>query len=302
MVNYLVDLYCGIGGVSYGFQKAGFRVFSCVDSWEKALQIHGKHVDCEHLQLKLGTDESKEIILENLPKLGKEDTLHVHASPPCQNLSTINKKRNLSQGLDLTIWTLQFLIELDLHYRSLKRNVFTWTIEQVPSQHFLTLLSDFDIDVFFKVFTMTDYGVPQARKRLILSNVPNLDNLMKKRKTSALHRYLDIPSNAKYLAAPTYSKSKLIAGSSFVRLKEINDDMVPFTVVSQPALFLNRTKDIIRPLTMQENLKLQGFPASYVNVANGVSTQDLRTMVGNSVPVEFSKAIAKGVLEYYKNN
>ena len=91
MVKYLIDLFCGIGGVSYGFSKNGYRVHMAVDSWDDALEVHKKHnPDTLHLLMKLGTTKAKKTIIELLPRLKRGDRLHIHASPPCQNLSMMN--------------------------------------------------------------------------------------------------------------------------------------------------------------------------------------------------------------------
>lgn len=299
MVHYLVDLFCGIGGVSFGFQKKGFTVIGCADNWDKALSIHAKHMkECQHILLDLGTNKSKQAIINLIPRMKVGDTLHVHASPPCQNLSVINKRRNVDMGLELTIWTLKFLWELDDTFKKLNKNKFTWTMEQVPNKQLLSILSRSKVPIFYDVFTMTDYGVPQLRKRLIISNVLDLDKRMTTKSFGSLNKYLDIPLNAKYIAAPAYSKAKLKAGSSFVSLKLISDEMIPFTVLSKPAIYLDKNKNIIRPLSMEENLKLQGFPKTYFkNATNEVPQSSLRTMVGNSVPVGFSTTIASAILD-----
>ena len=37
MKNKIIDLFCGCGGLSMGFEKAGFEVCYAVDMWEKAI-------------------------------------------------------------------------------------------------------------------------------------------------------------------------------------------------------------------------------------------------------------------------
>lgn len=38
MIN-VVDIFCGCGGLSLGFQKAGFNVVRAFDNWDKAVDI-----------------------------------------------------------------------------------------------------------------------------------------------------------------------------------------------------------------------------------------------------------------------
>ena len=35
-----VDLFCGCGGMSLGFQEAGFKITSAFDNWDPAVQIY----------------------------------------------------------------------------------------------------------------------------------------------------------------------------------------------------------------------------------------------------------------------
>ena len=35
-----VDLFCGCGGMSLGFQEAGFKIMSAFDNWDPAVQIY----------------------------------------------------------------------------------------------------------------------------------------------------------------------------------------------------------------------------------------------------------------------
>ena len=34
----VIDLFCGCGGLSLGFQRAGFEIVAAFDNWEKAIE------------------------------------------------------------------------------------------------------------------------------------------------------------------------------------------------------------------------------------------------------------------------
>lgn len=38
-----VDLFAGCGGLSLGFQKAGFDLIAAFDSWDKAVEVYPKN-------------------------------------------------------------------------------------------------------------------------------------------------------------------------------------------------------------------------------------------------------------------
>ena len=39
----IIDLFCGCGGLSLGFQNAGFNVVAAYDVWQVALNIYNKN-------------------------------------------------------------------------------------------------------------------------------------------------------------------------------------------------------------------------------------------------------------------
>ena len=93
---YVIDLFCGAGGFSQGAVDAGATVVLGVDNWPEALAIHAaNHAHTEHWCLELGgcretfVNELKGFI-EMKGLVGRH--VHIHASPPCQNLTSHNHK------------------------------------------------------------------------------------------------------------------------------------------------------------------------------------------------------------------
>ncbi len=48
-----VDLFCGVGGLSLGFARAGFEVVSAYDNWNKALAVYEANFDHDVHELDL---------------------------------------------------------------------------------------------------------------------------------------------------------------------------------------------------------------------------------------------------------
>lgn len=40
-----IDLFCGCGGLSLGFQNAGFQIVHAFDNWDKAVNIYNTNFD-----------------------------------------------------------------------------------------------------------------------------------------------------------------------------------------------------------------------------------------------------------------
>lgn len=290
MVKYLVDLFCGAGGFSTGFSENKCQVHVAVDMWNVALEIHKRnHPTTLHKSFELGTDKSKKTVLSLLPKLKVGDTLHVHASPPCQNLSTANPDRSIITGLYLTLWTLQFLMEL-----AKKDSRITWSIEQVPSPSLLSQLRFLHLPVFYQTFDMSEYGVCQMRKRLIISNV-DLPKLMRKQKPPSLENVINVPLRSRYLANGNYTEKKVRDVSQFVRIAPIKKgSTLAYTVIQTPAALLDASKSLIRRLDVEDMAAIQSFPRGYFDF-DKYNMTDLRQVIANSVPPKFAYQVSKAI-------
>lgn len=161
----VIDLFCGCGGFSSGATRAGARVILAIDNWQQALNIHKKHhPDTHHVTMRLGGDVQvfSQIINDFIEReVPPGEHVHLHGSPPCQNLCHLNTTRNADEGNRLVEWYLQCTKFI---------NASSWTMEQVCGSHVAPLLKRFH-GVIIRVDSL---GVPSTRKRLILSS-PGVD-------------------------------------------------------------------------------------------------------------------------------
>ena len=77
----VIDLFCGCGGLSLGFQNAGYHIASAFDWWDVALNIYQKNFN--HPAIKRD--------LSNTDDLSDLEALHpdiIIGGPPCQDYST----------------------------------------------------------------------------------------------------------------------------------------------------------------------------------------------------------------------
>jgi site-specific DNA-cytosine methylase len=140
-----IDLFCGIGGFSYGFARAGFEHKLGIDFDPNAIKTYNLNFSGGGLLKDIKDVDFK-------PLCNKIDV--VIGSPPCQSFSSANVK---SRTCDTTL-TTHFFRAID----EVKPKV--WVMENVPS------VIDF-IDAPYKyVFQMSDYGLLQKRRRCIASN------------------------------------------------------------------------------------------------------------------------------------
>lgn len=57
-----VDLFCGCGGMSLGFQNASFDIVASYDNWKPAVDIYKRNFSHPIFELDLYSDEAMEHI------------------------------------------------------------------------------------------------------------------------------------------------------------------------------------------------------------------------------------------------
>lgn len=161
----VLDLFCGCGGLSLGFEMAGFQVKLAIDNWEDALvTFRYNHHDSQTFNgdlLDLSPADMKKRF--NLPHIDV-----IIGGPPCQGFSVAGKR----------------IIDDDRNklYKSFVRFVEyfhpkAFVMENVPNILSIgggavkeAILNDFEnlgYTVSYKVLMASDYGVPQNRRRAI---------------------------------------------------------------------------------------------------------------------------------------
>jgi len=85
----IIDLFCGIGGLSLGFEQAGFEVVSAIDMWKDAV-ITYNHNRKEKVAKVQTVEEFNQV---DLPKIVKSQHITgIIGGPPCQGFSTVGRR------------------------------------------------------------------------------------------------------------------------------------------------------------------------------------------------------------------
>ncbi len=153
----VLDLFAGCGGLSLGFEAAGYRTigYECV---EAAVETYNNNLygHCYCDMLKVGYD---------YPEIDKIDI--VIGGPPCQPFSRIGSQKGMEDARD------GFPIFIDAISR-IRPKVFMFeNVQNILGRHkwYLELILDelrkLGYIVEYKVLNAVDYGVPQNRERLI---------------------------------------------------------------------------------------------------------------------------------------
>ena len=93
----VVDLFCGCGGLSLGFEKAGFNVVAAFDKWDAALHVYNTNFDHPAKSLDL-TDVCH--CVETIRALSPDMII---GGPPCQDFSSAGKRDEDNGRGDLTV-------------------------------------------------------------------------------------------------------------------------------------------------------------------------------------------------------
>ena len=162
----VIDLFCGCGGFSKGFERAGFSVKLGIDMWGDATTTYRKNFP--HAQTITGdiTQYGPEQVLE-VAKLAADEVDVIIGGPPCQGFS-LSGKRMLDDPRNILYKSFVRMVEY------IKPKVFV--MENVPGLVRLfkgavkeQVIEDFSrigYNVDVKQLVASEYGVPQARKRV----------------------------------------------------------------------------------------------------------------------------------------
>lgn len=169
MSKKVIDLFCGCGGLSHGFEKAGFEIELAIDLWEDAILTYNHN----HKNKVGKLLDIHDVTNQELEKFkGKIDG--VIGGPPCQGYSTvgtrdINDPRNhLYIEYCRVVEKVQpefFLIENVRGLLTLGNGMFKKDI--------IKRFSKLGYNVSFKLLNAADYGIPQNRHRVFFIGLKN---------------------------------------------------------------------------------------------------------------------------------
>lgn len=160
-----IDLFCGAGGLSYGFESAGFNILLGIDSDQKALEVFEKN----HKGSKSICGDITQITYKNIKELiGEKKIDIIIGGPPCQGMSLSGPRKFDDPRNKLYLSYIRLVEEI-------KPRAFV--IENVPGlvSLFGGQIKDSIIEKFtamgysvkYQILCAADYGVPQNRKRVV---------------------------------------------------------------------------------------------------------------------------------------
>lgn len=170
----VIDLFCGAGGLSLGFEMAGFDI------------VAGVEIEANFLKTYLSSHEKTLGILGDITKLDLIDYLKcndiepksidlVIGGPPCQGFSTVGNRmvddpRNMLINEYVKIVSdlkpKIFVMENVAGLTSMKNG-----LDQLVKDELIELFNNIGYNVQSEVLLSADYGVPQLRKRIFFVGI-----------------------------------------------------------------------------------------------------------------------------------
>lgn len=301
----LVDFFCGSGGTSCGFSKAGYKPICAVD------------LDCNALRTYAANFPNAEVICKDIksPKLQEyliekyQNVDCIICCCPCQNYSNRNLTTEITE--DDAKNKLPF-ISARLIVKMKPKTIFMEEVQKCIeiAPKLTDIFEKAGYTVSYGTHFASDYGVPQKRKRFILVATRNgIADFVYPKEMSEISagcalKQSPIPKKGNEVSEQTRRKIidlqkkgiRMIGGN--YSLMDLNkpSPTIHTQTLSATGPYTIKRGNKYHSLSVEEAARLQSYPATYK--FRGTETS-IRRQIGNSVPPLFAFAIAKGI-EFYQ--
>lgn len=293
-----VDLFCGCGGMSLGFEKAGFNVVAGFEHWEPAMRVYADNFKHPVFKQDLSNVE------KSVAKIAQFKPELIVGGPPCQDFSTAGHQDESLGRAILSVHYSEIVTMLRPRY---------FVMENVAnirkSQAFKKVIRNFKgagYGLTQRILDAAYCGVPQTRKRMFVVGAlgeedefigEELDKALAD-KPMSIYDYLgDKLGTEYYFRVPTnYTRRGVFS---------IYEPSMTIRAVDRPIPkgYKGNANDsaplhMARCLTPKERSYIQTFPEAFKFEG---SKTDQQTMIGNAVPVNLAKFVGTALMKYIKN-
>lgn len=294
-----IDLFAGCGGLSCGFQKAGFEIVGAFELWNVAAECYRKNFNHKVYETDLSNpDEAIKIIKGLKPDI-------IIGGPPCQDFSHAGKRIEADRA-SLTKSYAEIIKEIRPKY---------FVMENVDRAQKSVAFSQAK-----KIFKTSGYGitqivldasrcgVPQKRKRFFCIGALNekddfmleylMQNISEKAMTMRDYFGNTLDFEYYYRHPRNYSRRAIFSIDEPAPTMRGVNRPVPKGYPGHPndACPLNEN---IRALTTLERALIQTFPPNYKWCGNKT---EMEQMIGNAVPVKLAEFVGKAVMNFIDDN
>lgn len=164
MKNKIIDLFCGCGGMSRGFEMAGFEPVVAIDLWTDAIKTYNHNCPTDVGMCMDIHDLTKELIKS---KADLSDVVGIIGGPPCQGFSTVGKREIDDPRNQLYLEYCRIVKEVSPEFFVIENVKGLLTLNKGAVRDDIEKrFSEMGYHVTYKVLNAADYGIPQNRKRV----------------------------------------------------------------------------------------------------------------------------------------
>lgn len=289
-------MFCGCGGLSLGFQKAGMEIVAAFDNWVDALTVYRNNFSHPAIRTDLmNVEEAVKVIRPYNPDM-------IIGGPPCQDFSSAGKRDENNGRGDLTVCYAQIISDIKPEWfvmENVERILKTQKLQDA-----LHIFHEAGYGVTYTVLNAALCGVPQKRKRFVMIGklgkedgfmAAALKENLSDHEMSVAEYFGDrLPIKYYYRHPRSYARRGIFSTSEpSATIRGVNRPM-PKGYKLHPGDPVN-SLDGIRPLTTVERSMIQTFPEDFN--FNGTKT-NVEQMIGNAVPVNLGYYVADAIFRY----
>jgi len=292
-----IDLFCGGGGMSLGFEKAGYKILTAYDNWDVALKVYRENFPHPSKALDLSDVE------KSVAEIRPQNPDIIIGGPPCQDFSSAGKRDETLGRADLTYSYADIVCAIEPKWFVMEN------VERIKKSHILqNVIKQFEEHHYGLTSVVLDAsycGVPQARNRFFLigqlhGQHNSLLATMKKmlsNKPMSIRDYLGTSLELEYYYRHprNYSRRGIFSiDEPSPTIRGVNRP-VPKGYNKHEGDPKDANLDEVRPLTTIERSYIQTFPETFI--FNGTKTS-LEQIIGNAVPVNLAEFVANSILNF----
>lgn len=297
----IVDLFCGCGGMSLGFQEAGFNILAGFEHWSTAISCYKKNfshpvedVDLSDINFSVKT------IMKYNPDI-------IIGGPPCQDFSGAGNRIEGDRA-DLTVAYAKIIQKISPLYFVMEN------VERAASSEAYkkarAIFKEAEYGLTEKVLDASFCGVPQKRKRFFCIGYKNgqdsfLDGLLSTNQSVfplTVREYFEqenynLSTEYYYRHPRSYKRRGIFSvDEPSPTIRGVNRP--------KPGNYKKHNGDLVDPngvrnLTALERSLIQTFPQNFIWDDSSASTEQ---MIGNAVPVKLANYVATCLMRFIKGD
>jgi DNA (cytosine-5)-methyltransferase 1 len=321
----VVSFFAGAGGLDLGFEKAGFDVIWANEYDKEIWETYEKN----HKNTILDRRSIADIPSEDVPECDG-----IIGGPPCQSWSEAGSKRGIADKRGQLFYEFMRILADKKPKFFLAENVSGMLVNKHKDalENIKQMFTDIGYDLSFEKVNVSDFGVPQDRKRVFfigyrkdlginfkfpkpttLKNKITLGDTIIDLKDSVLAAKEGNYTNGSNCFVPNHEYMTGGFSSMFMSRNRVRTwDEVSFTIQAggrqapihpqAPKMeqvgvdkreFVKGKEELYRRLSIRECARIQMFPDNFIFHYNSVVAG--YKMIGNAVPVKMAEILAEKI-------